>query len=282
MEYTQEPTPIATITLVVITCLVSFAGFRDSSFESRLIFSPQRILAFKEGWRLITSGFLHANGAHLFFNMFSLYAFGRWIEPHFGYGPFLIIYFSSIVGGNLLALFLHRHHEYLAYGASGGVCGIIYAYIFLFPGSDIMFFLPIYMPAWLYAVLYLGMTFWALRRGKDNIGHDAHLGGAIVGLLVTTALYPDIMRHSPWLYAAVLGLSIGMLSLLIIHPLHLPGNSFELPYLQRSKPKPPPPPPRSEPTSDEVNRILDKISKSGMQSLTKSEHDTLQKASKKK
>src|SRR5437773_9079836 len=121
--------------------------------------------------------------------MLSLYLFGRYVEFSFGAGHFLLIYFGAIIGGNVLSLYVHRHHEYHAYGASGGVCGIIFSYIFLFPGSGISVFpLPVSVPAWLYAILYFVGSIWALKRQTDNISHDAHLGGAIIGLWTTAAV----------------------------------------------------------------------------------------------
>ena len=135
------------------------------------------------------------------------------------YGPrtLLLIYFSSILGGSLLSLFIHRHHDYRALGASGGVCGVIFASIFLLPGSSItMFPLPIGIPAYLYAVLFLVGSCIAHRRRSDNIGHDAHLGGAIIGLLVAAALYPKLIFAAPWVIAGVLGLFSIILICLIL------------------------------------------------------------------
>jgi membrane associated rhomboid family serine protease len=276
---THEPVAWVTITLVIITCLSSIAGFRDRSFEQRFIFCPENILRDKQGYRLITAAFLHANWGHLALNMFSLYAFGQLIELNYGIAPLLGIYFASIIGGNLLSLFLHRHHVYQAYGASGGVCGIIYAYIFLFPGRGILvFMIPFAVPSWLYAIGYLLLSFYGIKKAADNIGHDAHVGGAIIGLLTTTAIYPQIVQQSPKLYAAVMLLSVSMFLYLLKNPMFLPLTSFasERPRLRRATP----PPKRTEKPQD-INAILDKISKSGMQSLTKAEHEALLKASKK-
>lgn len=275
----HEPLPLATLGIIVATCISSAIGFRDKSYERRFIFCPENILRDKEGYRLITPAFLHANVAHLAFNMFSFYAFGRYIELITGVGALLAIYFASIVGGNLLSLFLHRHHYYFAYGASGGVCGIIFAYIFLFPGSGIVFpLIPFGIPAWLYAIGYLLLSFYALNKGADNIGHDAHIGGAIIGLLTATALHPEIVKASPKLYATVMLLSLGMFWYLVKNPMLLPLHSFtstrpsfQRPRFFRERKKKP----------QDINAILDKISKSGMQSLTREEHQALLKASQK-
>jgi|HubBroStandDraft_6_1064221.scaffolds.fasta_scaffold398037_2 membrane associated rhomboid family serine protease len=271
----QEPLPVVTICLIAATVIVSIAGFRNRAVEDRLIFCPENIMRDKQGYRLVTSAFLHQNWPHLIFNMYSLYAFGRWIELRVGVGALLAIYFASVIGGSLLSLFIHRHHVYKAYGASGGVCGIIFAYIFLFPGSGIyILFVPAPIPAWAYAIAYLLYSFYGLKSARDNIGHDAHLGGAIIGLLTTTAMYPGIVGASPKLYAAVMLISLGIFVYLLRNPLFLPLNSFA-----PDRPATRPPPRRPEKKPLDINAILDKISKSGMQSLTKAEHEALMKAS---
>ena len=253
---THEPVAWVTITIVIVTCISSIIGFRDRAYEQRFIFCPENILRDKQGYRLITAAFLHANWGHLALNMFSLYAFGQLIELHYGIAPLLAIYFASIIGGDLLSLFLHRHHIYQAYGASGGVCGIIYAYIFLFPGRGIMvFMIPFAIPSWLYAIGYLLLSFYGIRKAADNIGHDAHVGGAIIGLLTTTAIYPGIVRQSPILYAAVTLLSLGMFLYLLKNPMLLPLSSFASarPTLRRTKS-----PPKRKAEPQDINAILEK------------------------
>jgi|HubBroStandDraft_1064217.scaffolds.fasta_scaffold79632_2 membrane associated rhomboid family serine protease len=275
----HERLPWVAIGIIVITGLFSVIGFRDPIFVEKFIFCPEYILRDKQGYRLVSSAFLRANWQHLIFNMFSFYAFGRHIELYKGVSTLLFIYFASIIGGSLLSLLVHRHHFYKAYGASGGVFGIIYAYIFLFPNSGIyMLGIPYPIPAWLYAIAYLLLSFYGIKKANDNIGHDAHLGGAIIGLLTATALYPGIVEESPKLYAVVMLLSVGMFVYLLKNPPFLPLDSFSdtRPVPRRAKP---PPQRAAEPV--DINAILDKISKSGMQSLTEAEHRALLKASQK-
>ena len=121
----------ATLAIVVVTVLTSWIGFTRRSFAERFMFSTQEILGRKEYERVLTSGFLHADGWHLAFNMFSFYFFARAIEWRYGAASMLLIYFSAILGGSLLSLLVHRHQDYRAWGASGGVCGIIFAHIFM-------------------------------------------------------------------------------------------------------------------------------------------------------
>src|SRR3974390_2787928 len=213
--------------VILITCVISYLGFRNREVEDKYIFNPESILAGKEYYRLVSSAFLHAGWGHLFWNMFSLYSFGNVIELLYGRGEFLLIYFGAVVGGGLLSLYVHRHHHYFAYGASGGVCGIIFAHILLLPGSGVnMYFIPVSVPGWLYAIGFLIGSFYAMKAGRDNVGHDAHLGGAIVGLLIAAALNPVVTRYNWRIFVIVLVAAIALLVYLWNNPLLLPVSVF--------------------------------------------------------
>src|SRR4051812_17434188 len=113
--------PLSVVLLIVATCAVSAWAFQRTDIEELCIFRPERILAWKEYYRLVSSAFVHAGWMHLLLNMYTLYGFAGALAYWFGGLQFLLIYFGSVIGGNLLSLFLHRHHDYAAYGASGGV-----------------------------------------------------------------------------------------------------------------------------------------------------------------
>lgn len=280
-----------TIGLIAIIVYTSFRGFKDKFFERKHIFSTTDIVVRKEYGRLITSGFLHLNMNHLLFNMFSFYFFGSEIEQHYGAGVLMAIFFISVFGGSLLSLYFHRHHEYYALGASGGVSGVLYASIFLLPGGSIMLlFVPIPIPAWLFAIAYLLYTFYGIKSDRDNIGHDAHLGGALIGLLTATLLYPQIIRKSPVLYAAIVILTVLCFFILLKNG---PFFSFRK-FARKFKPKSFTQARNAEkamahryndPSRNhkvELDRILDKVSEKGMQSLTPTERKFLQKEANKK
>jgi len=149
------------------------------------------------------------------------------IEMLFGQLHFLLIYFGSVVGGSLLSLCLHRNHDYTAYGASGGVCGIIFGYLVMFPSSRMPIFpLPLVVPAWLYAIGFMVASFYAMKSQQDDIGHDAHLGGAIIGLLIAAALHPEIARHNWMLFVTILVISGTLLTYVLVNPLFLPVWAF--------------------------------------------------------
>ncbi len=279
-DFLPPGTPVLTVLLIVATVIVSVRAFKDGHLRDRLIFSPERILAGKEWHRLVTSAFLHADVQHLAMNMITLFLFGRGIEFAYGGGQLLLFYFASVIGGNLLSLYLHRHHEYFALGASGGTCGVLFVSIFLLPGGGIgSLFLPFTIPSWLYAILFLIFEFRGARLQRDNIGHDAHLGGAIIGLLTATAMYPRIVIWSPWLYATVMTLSIAMFISLWKNSLHLPLSAFF--DATSIKPKRPAKAKFNQPTEEEIDLILDKVGRNGLHSLNQKERDLLRRASKK-
>lgn len=178
-------------------------------------------------------------------------------------------------GGSLLALYVHRRHQYRAYGASGGVCGIIFAYLLLLPGASISpFFFPIAIPGWLYALAFLLGSFFALKVGRDNVGHDAHLGGAIIGFVIAAALEPAAVRYNLRVFIAVLGVSVVLLVYLWVNPLFLPGWAFWSGRLRPGRRPAGLPAHRRE--SVVLDAVLEKIAHTGLDSLTKDEKALLE------
>jgi membrane associated rhomboid family serine protease len=275
-DHMYAPIGICNGLILGTTVVVSVIAFGSRSVEDRYVFHPESILAGKEYYRLLTAGFLHADWRHLLLNMMSLYFFGPAVELVLGHENFLLVYFGAIVGGNLLSLYVHRHHEYLAYGASGGVCGIIFAFILLFPGSSVaMWPLPFYAPGWLYAIGFMLFSFFAMKAGRDGIGHDAHLGGAIVGLLLAAALHPDIVRRNLRVFLIVVVGTSALLAYLWINPLPLEDFSL-MNWLRRGRR---PRPPNYNRETLEVDAILEKVAKQGMESLSAEERRLLQDVS---
>jgi len=275
-------TPIVTIGILVITGLVTLAAFIRPELRERLIFNPYEILRHKQYERLLTSALIHADWMHFGFNAFSLFSFGRNLEFIYGAKTLLFIYLFSILGGGILSLIIHRNHEYRSLGASGGVCGVIFASIFLLPGGSITLFpLPIGVPAYIYAIIFLVYSFVAHRRQRDNIGHDAHLGGAIVGLLLAAGLEPALVFAMPWMFFTALGLSLAILGFLIFDPGHLfayrvgsdhysPGNARSREYDENEE---------LNEKKAEIDRLLEKVSRDGLNRLSSSERKRLDELS---
>lgn len=233
---------------------------------------------------MFTSGLIHADWAHLGWNSLSFFLFGRNIELAFGPITLLTVYLASIIGGSILSLIIHRHDEdYRALGASGGVCGVIFASIFLLPDYSIHFLLfPIGIPPYLYAIIFLVVSFIKHRRKSDNIGHDAHLGGAVVGLLVATVMYPQMVFAAPWLFAFVLLLSIAVLVVMVRDP----GQLLEFRFIHGRQPKSTQRCQRYDEARErrekmeEIDRLLDKVAARGIHSLSGAERKKLDQLSK--
>ncbi len=174
--------------LIIVTVIFSYQGFNNPSFFEKYKFSVAGIRA-GEYYRLITSAFLHADWNHLFVNLITLYFFGDYIVARLGVTGFLIIYFGGVALGNYLAYYMHKNDLwYSAIGASAGVNAVVFSAITLDPTMTLylMFFFPI--PGILFALGYLWYTVKGSQNLNSRIGHEAHFGGAIAGVLLTILL----------------------------------------------------------------------------------------------
>ncbi|MBT8188514.1 MAG: rhomboid family intramembrane serine protease [Croceitalea sp.] len=185
---------VATIAIIAANVLVSLKGFGDQVFFDRYKFSIGGIKAGQKE-RTLTSGFLHVDISHLFFNMFTLFFFADVVISWFGPTTFLIIYFVSLLAGSLLALFFHKDEPfYSAVGASGAVTGILYAAILLQPDMQLgIMFIPIPLPAYVLGIGYLLYSIYGMKSRLGNIGHTAHFGGAIGGYATTLLFKPSLL-----------------------------------------------------------------------------------------
>ncbi len=191
--------------IIGITSAVTLYAFKNNIFFEKSLFSIDAILGSNDYYRILSSVFVHANWGHLFFNMFSFYAFATGIEVKYGFKVTAYLYLYSGLGAGLLSLLLHRHDKnYRAVGASGAVCGIIFASIFLIPGGSIIVFpLPIPIPAWAYAILFVFGSIYATNRMAGGIAHDAHLGGALTGILTAGTIDSNALKANTLLLGAV-------------------------------------------------------------------------------
>ncbi len=200
---------LITIIIIAANVIISFKAFGDYGFFEKYKFNVGAVRR-GEQIRMFSSGFLHVDNAHLFFNMFTLYFFADVVIAYLGNFKFLIVYLGSLLLGNLLSLYFHKdEYHYSAVGASGAVTGIIYSAILLQPDMSLyMFFIPIPIPAYIFGVGYLLYSIYGMKNRIGNIGHDAHFGGALGGYIITLIL-------ASWLFETHL-LMIGLLALPII------------------------------------------------------------------
>jgi len=185
-----------TYLLIGINVLVSLIGFsRISSGAgySMFFFSPSEVSSGRNYRGMLLSHFAHADGTHLLFNMMTLYFFGPVVELGLGALSMLLIYMSAGIVSTLFVYYRHRADpRYRALGASDSVTGIIFAAIVLQPGMNLyFFFIPVPIPAPLFAVCYIALSTYLMRHGGGHISHEAHLAGAISGLLLAGLLAPS-------------------------------------------------------------------------------------------
>lgn len=199
--------------VIVVTVLFSIKGFSDLAFFDKYKFQVSRILN-GEKIRMLTSGFLHADWIHLGFNMYALYLFGGIVAGSLGNISFLILYLGSLLIGSIYSLSFHKNEPYYsAIGASGAVSGIVYSSIMIYPEMELMIFpIPINIPGYIFGVGYLLYSIYGMKNKLGNIGHSAHLGGAIGGFALTLILYPQVFSENKLM---VLLLAIPIILLLI-------------------------------------------------------------------
>ena len=184
---------IPVLLLNVFNVLVSYKGFSESRFFERYKFSV-RELQEQQYFRLLSSGFLHVDTAHLVFNMFALYMFGDVVIQITGVFLFMLIYVLSLLAGNYFTFIKHKNEpNYSAVGASGAVSGIVYSSILLFPQMQLaLIFFPIPMPGYVFGIISVIYLF-GMKSSRDNIGHTAHFGGAVSGFAITLFIFPNLI-----------------------------------------------------------------------------------------
>ncbi len=173
-----------------MTGIISYQAFNNPAMRQRLIFHPFSVKKSGEMYRFLSHGFVHGNWTHLLINLFVLYQFGEVIEQLFvqlvfgqamGRLVFLLFYISAIVVSAIPAYLKHQNNSYYgSLGASGATSGLVFIYIMLDPWQ---WFLFPPLPAVILAVAYLWYSSYMSKRASDNIAHDAHLYGAVYGLI---------------------------------------------------------------------------------------------------
>jgi membrane associated rhomboid family serine protease len=187
-------TPV-TIILIAINVLMFLLTDNNATLKNKLIMWPYGVKRTHSYYRFISSGFLHADFMHLFFNMFTLYFFGKNLELILNYyaiggnWAFLGIYFGALIVSDISSYFKHNDApSYHSLGASGAVAAIVFATIVFSPWSSIYIYGALKISAAVYAILFVIYCIYMGKKNMDNINHDAHLWGALFGLACTLVL----------------------------------------------------------------------------------------------
>lgn len=183
----------ATLIFLVANLALSFFAFNNETFGRWGVLNTSAVFRNQEYHRVLVSGFLHADPMHLLFNMITLFFFGPSVELVLGSQSFFLIYLGALLGGSFFALWRNRANpNYTALGASGAISGILFVFCLFDPYQFIfVFFIPV--PIILYAVFFVIYSLYGMGAQRDNIGHDAHLAGAVCGVTVALCLYPSLL-----------------------------------------------------------------------------------------
>lgn len=188
-----------TYILIGVTTLVSLYAFQAPGFLAAAMMNPYAVQQRQQYYRLISSGFVHKDHVHLLWNMFSLYFFGTAIEREFhtlfgtaGAVYFIALYVLAVIVSDVPTLFKHKDNpHYNSLGASGGVAAVIFAYIIFEPLAYICIYIALCMPGFILGGLYILFSWYQGRKSNDNINHDAHLYGALFGLVFCIIVAPS-------------------------------------------------------------------------------------------
>lgn len=188
-----------TTIIIIVTSIVSMLAWQNPKLLNRLIFYPPQV-AKGQVDRFLGHGFIHADSMHLLFNMFTLYFFGRAVEPFYnhyvnGFG-FVVFYLFAIIAAMIPSYVKHsKRVDYRSLGASGGVSAVLFAFILMAPWEMLYLFAVLPIPAIVFAIAYVGYSIYADKKGGSNINHSAHLWGAAFGVVATIAIEPKLIAH---------------------------------------------------------------------------------------
>lgn len=285
MEYN-----VYAVNSIIFICIVLAIGKRIlPSLLSRYGLTVDRILEKSQYYRLWSALWIHDHWTQLLLNTLVLLGFGYATEGPLDTPNFLFVFLVSAVGGNLLALYVSRDDQSgqsHAVGAAGGISGVLMASLTLSPSLTLsVSSLPIVLPLWPLAVAFLAVSIFAIKPDHGTTNHDAHLGGAIVGLLLSPVVAPESLQTTLWLAAALLLPSVVLFYALVKAPMRtpevMPANAPTLigHSLVTQKWVGGAIIPQDEcdhiTLEDEMNSLLDRITQSGYHGLSEHERERL-------
>ena len=191
-----------TLIIVLITCGVSILAFQQPDLMQKLQFNPYTIKRRNQWYRFVTHALLHADWMHLIINMLVLYSFGQSTVYFFtvylgdlGIPAFLAMYILAVIASSVSTYRKHQdNHWYNAVGASGAVSAVLFSHVLFSPLTQIYLYGILPLPSLLWAALYVGYSMWSSKSSSDNINHEAHLWGALFGLVFTAVACPGVLQ----------------------------------------------------------------------------------------
>ncbi|KYG77665.1 MULTISPECIES: rhomboid family intramembrane serine protease [Roseivirga] len=188
--------------LMIVIGLVTYVAWKQPELHAKLMLNPYQTVQQKQYWRLLTSGFVHNNPMHLFLNLFTLFFFGAAIErifnvyfPQVGALLFILLFVTAVIVANVPTLIKHRNNpHYNSLGASGGVSALVLSFVLFDPLRDLCLYAIICLPGYILGAIFIVYSIIMGKRGRDNINHDAHLWGAIYGVVFVLLLRPSTIQ----------------------------------------------------------------------------------------
>ena len=194
-----------TLLIILVTSAVSILCFNGRLNFHALKFNAWAVWNRRQWYRTLSYGLVHSNWGHLIFNMLTLYFFGSVVEKYFaaafgnpgGTVLYAVMYVTALAVSTVADLLKFKNNpDYNAVGASGAVSAVLFASILFEPRMGIyIFFIPIPIPGYIFAPIYLLYCWYMARRNIDNIGHSAHFWGAVYGLIFPLICNPGIISH---------------------------------------------------------------------------------------
>ncbi len=193
--------PVASI-IFAFTIVTSIYAFSNPQLFGKFMLHPYSVSRGQKVYTVVTSGLIHRDWMHLLFNMLTFYFFGFPLEAllaslsSWGHLQFFLIYVLGLILSDITTVLKQKNNTtYYSLGASGAICAVLFSFILFQPKMMLGIFFIIPMPAWMFGILFLVYCWWAAKQAPNGINHDAHLYGAIVGLLLTILLYPGVINH---------------------------------------------------------------------------------------
>lgn len=282
----MEDLPFVTLLLSGLIAWVTNQSFLDPILRSKLVLDSSAVRFGKSYHGIVTSGLVHNDWKHFTFNIIGILIWGYSLEIHSERWLLPLVFFLSVVGGSLYSLYRNWNKEYVAVGASGGCLGIIFCDCQLFGGNISPILSPGFsIPSYIFAISYLTVSYIAMKKEylEDNVAHEAHIAGALTGFLCAVCINPNSINDNPMFFYAIIGLCCLALFFWFWK------TQFESLFsnLKKEKPKGSVRYQRYDQAIEkadnkkEIDILLDKVSKNGIESLSPKEKSRLEELSKK-
>jgi len=195
MQDLFSQTPVAAF-IFILTIITSLYAFSNEQVYGKFMLHPYSVSRGQRVYSILTSGLIHKDWGHLFFNMFSYYFFAFTLERIIGSWQFAILYIASLALSDLSTISRHKNDFwYNSLGASGAIAAVVFSYILFDPSTKFyIMFIPIGIPAVIFGVLYLVYSAYAAKQAS-GINHDAHFYGALSGMIITIIFFPGVVKH---------------------------------------------------------------------------------------